>query len=868
LLRRFRLAAGLSQESLAERAQLSARAISSYERGIRQAPYRENLRQLVDALGLSDEDGRAFEATVQRRRGPRAASALAAQWTNLAAPMTSFVGRKREVAEVKRLLAQTRLLTLVGAGGCGKTRLALKVASDLLGSYPDGVRLVDLAALADPSLVVHTVAAAIGIRDERGQPLQETLVAAMRGRRLLLVLDNCEHLREGCAQLAEVLLRECPDLRILATSRQALGIGQETSRRVPSLAFPDARPDRRGLPLNGYEAVQLFVARAQASRANFALTSQNMAAVAQVCQHLDGMPLAIELAAARVRVLSAEQIAQRLNDHLQLLASGSQEMLPRHQTLRATLDWSYALLTEPERALFRRLAVFIGTFNLDAVEFVGEGTAAAASWGWSALHAVADPESGALSVLDLLAQLVDKSLLQVEEVAGEARYRLLETLRQYALEKLVQSGEADKARQRHRAWYRILADRAEPELTGPRQGAWLDRIELEYDNIRAVIEGTKSDRGELVEGLGVLAKLLRLWVVRGYLAEGRSLLEPLLSASESEPDVRRTPAWREAIHTAGFAALFQGDFAAMRHLGEQWLEIAEEVGDEREIWLAHDMLARVFMNQGDYARARAIFADQLAAMRRLDYAFGIASALVGLGVVARLQGNYERAIAYCTDCLAQSRASGDVWFVGQALSNLGLAYYQLRQYGIARKHFAEALQVRRDLRDRSGVAWSLINLGEVAQAQGDVSDAREQFEESLAILRDLGDRSGRAHVVAALGRVAQAQGDFALARLHFVESLALRRELGQRLALPQVLEELAGLAAAQGSHARALTLAGAAATLRAKLGSPAASVDHERIEQWWRASQRALGEEANEATAAGQAMTEEQMLAYALAETP
>ena len=865
LLRRYRLAAGLSQESLAERAQLSARAISSYERGIRQAPYRENLRQLVEALGLSDAERLAFEATVRRRRGPRAASAAAVQWTNLAAPMTSFVGRNREVADAKQLLERTRLLTLVGAGGCGKTRLALQVANDLIGSYPDGVRLVELAALADPFLVTHAVAAATGIRDERGQPLQDTLVAALRGRRLLLVLDNCEHLREACAQLAEVLLRECPDLRILATSRQALGIGLETSRRVPSLAFPGARWDRQGVPLNGYEAVQLFVARAQAARANFALTRHNVAAVAQVCRHLDGMPLAIELAAARVRVLSAEQIAQRLDDHLQLLAGGSQDVLPRHQTLRATLDWSYALLTEPERALFRRLAVFIGTFNVDAVEFVGGGAAASASWGWSALHAVADPASGALSVLDLLAQLVDKSLLQVDEVAGEARYRLLETLRQYALEKLVQSGEADTARRRHRTWYRILADRAEPELTGPRQGAWLDRIEREYDNIRAVIEGTAADRGELVEGLGVVAKLLRLWVVRGYLGEGRRLLEPLLAASEADPEVRRSPAWLEAVHTAGFAAYFQGDFGAMRHFGERWLEVAEVVGDEREIWLANDMLARVFMNQADYARAQAIFIDQLAVMRRLDYPFGIASALVGLGVVARLQGDYERAIAYCEECLAHSRTSGDVWFIGQALSNLGLAYYQLGQYGFARKHFAEALQVRRDLRDRSGVAWSLINLGEVAQAQGDVGGAREQFEESLAILCDLGDRSGRADVVAALGRVAQAQGDFASARLHFVESLELRRALGQRIALPQVLEDLAGLAAAQGNQVRAFTLAGAAATLRAKLGSPRASSDQERIEPWWRTSQRALGDEAIEATTAGETMTEDQTLAYALA---
>jgi tetratricopeptide (TPR) repeat protein len=471
-------------------------------------------------------------------------------------------------------------------------------------------------------------------------------------------------------------------------------------------------------------------------------------------------------------------------------------------------------------------------------------------------------------VLDLLTELVDKSLLQVEvdEIAGEARYRLLETVRQYAREKLVQSADAKTARRRHREWYRILAERAEPELTGPRQDAWLDQIEREYDNIRAVIEGTAVDRRELVESLGVVAKLLRLWIVRGYLGESRRLLEPLLSASEADPDIRRTQGWMEAVHTAGFAAYFQGDYEAMRHLAEQWLEVASDVRDERQIWLANDMLARVFMNQGDYTRADAIFVHQLAAMRQLDYPFGVASALVGLGVVARLLGDYERAIGYCQECLAESRATGDLWFIGQALSNLGLAYYQCGQYGIARKHFAEALELRRKLRDRSGVAWSLINIGDVAQAQGDVRGARAALEESLEILRDLGDRSGRADAVAALGRVAQTQGEFGSARLCLLESLTLRRDLEQRVAVPQILEDLAGLAAAQARHVRALTLVGAASALRDELGSPRTSGELERIEVWSRASRLVLGDEASEAQTAGTVMTLDGAIAYALAD--
>jgi predicted ATPase/transcriptional regulator with XRE-family HTH domain len=870
LLKRYRLAAGLSQESLADRARLSARAISSYERGLRQAPYQDSLRQLIHALKLSADDELAFEAAVQRRRGPKVGSTSAdtssVHRSNLRAPMTSFVGRKREIAEVKRVLeGQARLLTLVGTGGSGKTRLALQVAGDLVAAYPDGIWLVDLAPVADPSLVIHAVAAATGVRDEPGQPLLNTLCAALRSRRLLLVLDNCEHHHEACAQLGETLLRECPKLRILATSRQALGIAAETSRQVPSLALPD--PEDATISVRSSEAVQLFVKRAQNAHSSFALSGQNATTVAQLCRQLDGIPLAIELAAARLRVLSVEQIAQRLDNHRQLLTGGSSDALPRHQTLRAMLDWSYALLTDPEQAVFRRLAVFAGSFDLDAVEAIAGGAAPGSEgWGWSALHAVQHPTPDAPSVLDLLTALVGKSMLQVEEVAAEARYRLLETLRQYGNEKLFTSGDADTARRRHRKWYRSLAERAEPELTGPHQHFWLNRVEREYDNIRAVIVGTTADRGELVEGLGLAAKLLRLWIIRGYIGEGRRLLDPLLLASEAHPDLRRTSAWREAMHTAALAAYFQGDLERTRCLADQWLAAARELREEREIWFANDMLARVFMKQGDYQQARAIFVDQLAAMRRLDYSFGIASALIGLGVVARLQGDFTRAVAFSDDCLTLSRTTGDFWFIGQALTNLGLAYYRLGQYGVARKQFVEALALHRELGDRSGMAWSLINLGDVSHAQGDLSGARALFEESLAILRDLGDRSGRTDALAALGRVAQAQGDFASARLCFVESLTLQRDLGQRVAMPQLLEDLAGLAAAQGRHVRALTLVDAAGPLRDGLGSPRTSEEEDRIEAWSGPIRHALGGKATVAPTEAKAMTLDQAIAYALAD--
>ena len=491
LLKRYRLAAGLSQESLAERARVSARAISSYERGLRRAPYAGTLSQLIRALELSPNERHALEDAVQRRRAPRLPTGPAGsvrQRTNLPMQRTSFIGRARETAEVKRLLEHTRLLTLVGAGGCGKTRLALHMADHLGDAFPDGVWLVDLAPLTDASLVPRAVATAIGIRDEPSVPLVDTLLAALYPRQLLIVLDNCEHLREASAELADSLVRMCPRVWVLATSRQSLGVAAETSRRVASLAVPE--PQLMPVPgrVEAYEAVQLFVERARVVRPGFSLSRHNAPSVVKICRQLDGIPLAIELAAARVRVLSAEQIAERLDDRLALLTDGGgQAAVPRQQTLRATLDWSYALLTEAEQALFRRLAIFVGSFNLDAVEALNTDAFSMANGRATfQLHMVQRPSLAARSVLDVLSDLIDKSMVQVEDVAGEARYRLLETLRQYGYSKLVECDEAETVRRRHRRWYRSVVERAEPELTGAQQRHWLDRLQHDYDNIRAL----------------------------------------------------------------------------------------------------------------------------------------------------------------------------------------------------------------------------------------------------------------------------------------------------------------------------------------------------------------------------------------------
>jgi non-specific serine/threonine protein kinase len=525
-LRRYRLAAGLTQEELAERAGVSVKGLSLLESGKRQTPYRHTVTLLATALGLSSAEAARLQAAVVRARTPVTAGAHTAGADdtatgetgvqplpappeprgNLPVQPTSFIGREREQADVLALLDRAPLVTLTGAGGCGKTRLALTVAGSLLPEYPDGVWLVELAALVDPILVPQTVARVLGLQEQPGRTPLEMLTSYLKHRRLLLVVDNCEHLVGACADLAATLLRSCPQLRLLATSREALEVAGEALYRAPSLSMPDLAqlpsPDR----LTQYEAVQLFLERAQARRADFTLTARNAQAVAQVCVRLDGMPLAIELAAARIGVLPVESIAARLDDRFRLLTGGPRTTLPRQQTLRATLDWSHDLLSRPEQALLRRLAVFAGGWTLEAAESVCAG------------DVVVEGE-----ILDLLSALVNKSLVQAEGADSHHRYWLLETLRQYTLERLEAMGEEAAVQDLHLAYFLALAEEAEPQLRGPAQGCWLDRLEVEHDNLRLAL-GWALERHAEDGGLRLAGALWGFWSYRGHLAEGQGWL--------------------------------------------------------------------------------------------------------------------------------------------------------------------------------------------------------------------------------------------------------------------------------------------------------------------------------------------------------
>jgi non-specific serine/threonine protein kinase len=733
---------------------------------------------------------------------------------NLPRQLTSFVGRARELAEVRRLLAAVPLFTLTGAGGCGKTRLALRAAADVAAGYPDGVWLAELGALADPGLVPQAVAAAVGVREEPGRPLPATLADALREKRLLLVLDNCEHLLAAAAGLADTLLRACPRLTVLATSREALGVAGETAWRVPSLALPELLEGDHPPPAAAVaqcEAVRLFVDRAAAVRATFRVTPQNAAAVAQLCHRLDGIPLALELAAARVRVLPVAQLLGRLEDRFRLLTGGSRTAVPRHQTLRAAVDWSYALLTPDEQTLLRRLAVFAGGWTLEAAEAVGSGGGI-------------EPAA----VLELLTRLVDQSLVVVEEQPdGTARYRLLETLRQYAREKLAAGGAAAGVRGRHAAFFLSLAGAAEPELRGVHAAAWIDRLERELDNLRGALEWAAAT-GAAELGLRLAGALFWFWL-RRHAAEGRTWLARLLGLRALRARPASALARGRALAEAGMLAWGMGELDEARRLCGEGLALARQAGDRAALAWAAYSLGHVASERGEDALARPLLEEALALYEAAGDRRGVAFALRTLAEIARRGGDDDR----------------------------------------ARAHLERALALYREVGDESGMGGARIVLGHLACEQGDHARARQAYEASLAHFRAGGDSPGGVVALEGLARLAMLQEDYAAARAAYAECLERYHQIGRRQGVGRTLEWLAAEASAQGQWERALRLAGAADTLPAPPVAGGLAPARADVQQVRAQARGALGEAAAAAGwAAGRAMSLDQAIASALEDAP
>jgi predicted ATPase/class 3 adenylate cyclase len=638
---------------------------------------------------------------------------------NLPVQLTSFVGREREMAEVKRLLASTRLLTLTGTGGTGKTRLSLQVAAEILESFPDGIWFVEFATIDDATLVVETVAAALEVRQEADRPLASTLTLFLRDRHLLLIFDNCEHVVAACARLAETSLRAAPRLRILASSREPLGIAGETAWPLPPLSLPDHWRDITSGPdaierLTQFEAVRLFIERATLARPAFQLSNDNVHLVAQICWRLDGIPLAIELAAARIRVLTLQQITERLDDRFHLLTTGSRTAVPRQQTLRSLIDWSFDLLTEPERALLRRLSVFARGRTLEAIESVCSGGGL-----------------DAYEIFDLLSQLVDKSLVTVEKspTAG-ARYFILESIWDYSHEKLVEAGEVETFRERHLDYFLRFAEEAGPQIIGPEQRAWLARIEIEEFNLRYALDASVELSGQIAKGLRILAATQRFFEVRGLFKEAREVLARLLGHPEAAP---RNLVRARAVHAAARLAWIADDTISAGRLFDEALGIYREIGDTLRAGTALADLGFHAFDAHDVSRAEALLAEasQVAESTGDPRLTAIVSHI--RAVFAAGAGDYARALALDQQSSTLFRQLGDAWLVVIVSFGLGMNATVLGRFDEARTHFRECLTGGLDLGNRWGVPYPLEAFAVLAVAERQYERAARLFGAAEAL---------------------------------------------------------------------------------------------------------------------------------------
>jgi predicted ATPase/DNA-binding XRE family transcriptional regulator len=733
-LRRYRVAASLTQEELAERSGLSARGISDLERGISRTPRRDTAALLADALALSEPDRATFLAMARRYGAPALVplrTTRAPPYNNLPAQPTPLVDREHDAAVARALLRRgdIRLLTLTGAGGAGKTRLAIHVATELISVFADGVCFVPLATLGDPAPVLPAIAQALGIGEGTGRPLQPRLHEELEPLDLLLLLDNFEHVLPAASQVTE-LLAACPRVKVLVTSRAALRVRAEHELAVLPLALPDPARQQGALTadlLAGYAAIELFVQRAQAVKPEFALTDANAPLLAEICQRLDGLPLAIELAAARIKVLPPAAMAARLEHRLPILTGGHRDLPARQQALRHTIAWSYDLLASEQQRLFRRLAVFVGGFTLDAAEAVARIEERAAS-----SERADDPSS----LLDGISVLVDHSLLHQADGEDDPRFQMLETVREFGLEQLDLTGEAEPVRRRHASYVVALAERAMPELLGAGQRHWLNRLETEHGNIRAALAWA-LERDEAETSLRLTGTLFRFWEIHGHLREGREALNRALAQS-----ARADPALRAAAMIgAGVLAWVQGDYREAVARAEASLAIARTDANSFAIARALNLLGIVARDEGRFEQAAALHAEALALRREVGNASGVAASLNNLASVALSQGDNARAAALCEDALNLWRDLGDPW----------------------------------------GVALARRTRGRVARGRGDYPAAIAEYAESLAVWEEEGDSWGIAECVRGLAGIAVARGHAAQAVLLFSAADALSQTIGRPL---------------------------------------------------------------------------------------
>jgi len=836
LLKRYRVAANLTQDALAERAGLSTRAISDLERGVRRSPHRDTVALLADALGLGAEERtlllRAAARPPRTVSAPSVPPALTA--TNvtasiptesacdplLPAPLTPIIGREREEAAAVHLLSQeqVRLLTLTGPPGIGKTRLAVQVATTLREQFRDGVCFVSLAAVREADLALSAVARALGLRLAGSVPLLDQLRSHLRAKYLLLLLDNFEQVVTAAPLLAE-LLASCPTVKTLVTSRAPLHVRGEHVLSVPPLQLPalDSMPPAPAL--GRYSAIALFVQRARAIRPTFALTAENAADVVAICHCLDGIPLAIELAAARVRLLPLPALQARLEHRLSALTGGVSDLPERQQTLRSAIGWSYELLDAESQRMFRRLSVFVGGCTLEAAAALGEPP----------VESMGSPHS--MDILDTVETLVDQSLLVQEELPGaEARLTMLEMIREYGQEMLAVHGELAAIQRQHAEYFLAMAELAEPHLKGADQSVWLLRLEREHINLRTALAWA-CEAHETELGLRLAGALWWFWQLHGHLREGRQWLERLLEQDRLTIKVGET----------------SGDAAGQVDRRALHARALEAVGN-------------LASRQSDYPHALVRLEEGLALYRAQENRKGISDVLNVLGMMAEEQGEFDRAVALLEESLALRRALGAARGIGAVLNNLANVAYHRGEYARAVPLYEEAVGVFRRLEDRWAAAMTLNNLAESLHRVGDEQRAIALFGESLALFRQLGDKRGMGMALSNLGTMAGERAEFPRALVLFEEELY--RGVGYHLGMIETIEELAYVCHKRGQCARAARLYGMAQAQRAAAGTPMPPNQRETNDQRGADLRAALGAETFAALATvGQSLTVDQVLA-------
>jgi predicted ATPase len=757
-----------------------------------------------------------------------------------------------------------RLLTLTGPGGTGKTRLSVQVAAEMSDQFPDGVFFVALAAVSDADLVVPVLAKTLGVRESGSRSILENLKENLQQKQVLLLLDNFEQVVSASLQIEELLLA-CPHITVLITSRALLHIQTEHIFAVPPLALPMITDLPKNKTLEQFASIALFVQRARAIQPTFQVSQSNARAIAEICVRLDGLPLAIELAAARIRLLPPQALLVRLSNSLQVLTGGAQTLPVRQQTLRNTIQWSYDLLDIQEQQLFRRLSVFVGGWTLEAAEVV--------------VRAGQQTNPDALPVLDGIASLLDKSLLlQVAQDDEEPRLIMLETIREFGLESLETLGEMKDTQQAHAEYYLALTEKAEAQLGGPQLVGWLDRLEREHDNLWAALhwfleQGNDSDGssatdvGQTIEmALRMSASLERFWVVRGYRSEGRRFLEQALARNTGVA----TPVRAKALITAARLAFSQSDYERGETLAREGLALYRELGDTRGIALSLDRLGMAAWRRGDFASARSLMEEDLSLFRKLDDRERVAWSLFTFGLLNSKQGEYARAQDLFEESLAMHRGLGNKRGVAAALNQLAAGKLVTQSDpASARSLLEEALTLNREIGDKEGIAVSSTLLAESALSQHDLVTARSLAEESLVLYREMEYRKGAAESLSLLARIASERGDYSSAHALCNECLSIAKELGDRELLASGLERLAGVIAAQESggastqHAMwAAKLWGAAESLREGIGAPIPPLERASYECAVVAMRTQLGEEVfATAWAQGRNMTADQALA-------